>query len=102
MYKDDLQTKLAPYTQEAAEHLAVDLQKLGGKLREHMSEAQEQMEKYGLELQTMMEQNAEDVRARVTAYTRKLKKRLNKDTQEIKRWVKQRGVHWRLTGNSVQ
>lgn len=91
MYKDDLETKLAPYTQEAAERMAIDLQKMGDKLREHMSEAREQMEKYSVELQTMMEQNADDVRARVSAYNRKLKKRLTKDTEAIKRWVRATG-----------
>lgn len=91
MYRDDLQTKLAPYTQDAAERLAKDLQNLADKLRGHMIEARKQMEIYSTELQTMMEQNADDVRARVFTYTRKIKKRLNKDTQDIKRWVKQGG-----------
>lgn len=85
IYKDDLQTKLGPYTQEAGERLGTDLQKLFDKLRDHMIDGREQMEKYSLELTTMMEQNADDVRVRVTAYTRKLKKRLSKDTEEIKR-----------------
>uniref|UniRef100_A0A8C9X6W8 Apolipoprotein Ea n=1 Tax=Sander lucioperca TaxID=283035 RepID=A0A8C9X6W8_SANLU len=87
MYKDDLQTKLAPFTQDAAETLGKDLQELFNRLGDHMSQAREQMEKYAQELQTMMELNADDVSVRISAYTRKLKKRLNKDTQDIKRVV---------------
>jgi len=87
VYKDDLQTRVAPYTQEAAERLGKDLQLLVDKLRDRLTEAREQMDKYSQELKTVMEQNVDDVTVRVSAYTRKLKKRLNKDTQEIKRHV---------------
>lgn len=85
MYKEDVQTKLAPYTQEAAERFSTDMQKMTTRLHDHMTSARDQMTKYSSELQTMMEQNADDVRARVATYTRKLKKRLMKDTEEIKR-----------------
>ena len=92
VYRQDMQTKLAPYTQEAAQRLGDDLEWLGKKLRIHMEDGREQMEKYSAELQTMMEQNADDVRVRVSAYTRKMKKRLNKDAQEIKTWVVYSGL----------
>lgn len=98
MYKDDLEIKLAPYTQESAERLGMELQKLFSKLQEHMLSGREQMLKYSEELQTMMEQNTDDVKVRVSAYTRKMKKRLNKDTQEIKRWVKSTGAEQRSPG----
>lgn len=82
MYTEALRTKLAPYTQE---RLTKDLQKLGDKLREHLSDAGAQMQKYRLELQAMMEQNIDDVSVKFSTYSRKLRKRLGKDTQEIKR-----------------
>lgn len=85
MYKDDLQTKLTPYTQQAAERFGKDLQLLAERLGGHMTDAREQMENYLQELQTMVEQNADDVKARVSTYTRKLRKRLQKDTQDIQR-----------------
>lgn len=84
-YKQDVETKLAPFAQESAERWNRDLEHLTARLRDHMTEAQEQMDKYAQELQTMMEQNADDVRTRLNSYTRKMKKRLNKDTQDIKR-----------------
>ncbi|XP_060949370.1 apolipoprotein Ea [Limanda limanda] len=87
VYRQDMQTKLAPITQEAAERLGDDLDWLSKKLRVHMDDGREQMEKYSVELQTMLEQNAEDVRVRVSAYTRKMKKRINKDAEEIKSQV---------------
>ncbi|KAG7219423.1 hypothetical protein INR49_009257 [Caranx melampygus] len=60
----------------------------GDKLQERVGVVREQVEKYSQELQTMMEQNVDDVRVRVSTYTRKMKKkRLNKDTEEIKRHV---------------
>ncbi|XP_027891043.1 apolipoprotein Ea [Xiphophorus couchianus] len=87
LYRDDMQTKLAPYTHEAAERFGKDLQLLVDRLRGHMTDARGQMENYLQEFQTMMEQNADDVKARVSTYTRKLKKRLQKDTQDIQRHV---------------
>ncbi|KAI4818198.1 hypothetical protein KUCAC02_011552 [Chaenocephalus aceratus] len=83
-YREDLKTKLGPYTLEAAGTLGRDLQRTFGKLDWHLLEAREQMKKYRLELTTMMEQNTDDVMVRVSAYSRKLKKRLNKDTESIK------------------
>ncbi|XP_033950927.1 apolipoprotein Ea [Pseudochaenichthys georgianus] len=88
-YREDLKTKLGPFTLEAAGSLGRDLQRTFGKLDWHLLEAREQMKKYRLELTTMMEQNTDDVRVRVSAYSRKLKKRLNKDTQSIKRTVEE-------------
>lgn len=89
IYKEDVQTKLAPYTQEAVERFSTDMQKMTNRLHDNMISARDQMAKYSTELQTMMEQNADDVRARVATYTRKMKKRLMKDTEEIKRWVRE-------------
>ncbi|XP_034017415.1 apolipoprotein Ea [Thalassophryne amazonica] len=85
MYRDDLQTKLAPYTQAAGERMSEDLKQLYLKVQDHMNNAKNQMANYGQELQSMVEQNTEDFNARVSTYTRKLKKRLNKDMQEIKK-----------------
>ncbi|XP_061597230.1 apolipoprotein Eb-like [Cololabis saira] len=87
MYKDDLHTKLAPYTQEATERLGRDLQRMAGKLGEHMTDARQQMDLYGQELRTMVELNTDDVRNRLSAYSRKLNKRILKDTEEMKRVV---------------
>uniref|UniRef100_A0AAV2K4D1 Uncharacterized protein n=1 Tax=Knipowitschia caucasica TaxID=637954 RepID=A0AAV2K4D1_KNICA len=84
-YRDDMETKLAPVAQEAAQKLGRDLDQLGSRLQEQMQEAREQLDKYAEELQTMMEQNVDDVKTRLSTYTRKMKKRLNKDTHEIKR-----------------
>ena len=85
MYKDDLHTKVAPYTQEAAERLGQDLQLMANKLGDHMAEARQQMNTYAQELQTMVELNVDDVKNRVSIYTRKLNKRLLKDTEDMKR-----------------
>lgn len=88
MYKEDIETKLTPYTHEAAERFSTDMQKMTNRLHEHMTSARDQMTRYSSELHTMVEQNADDVKARVATYTRKLKKRLTKDSEEIKRWVR--------------
>ncbi|KAK2910014.1 hypothetical protein Q8A73_007729 [Channa argus] len=83
VYRDEIQTKLTPYTDPSTGQLSQDLQLLADKLQKDMLDAKERSTEYLGELKTMMEQNSDDVRNRINAYTNKLKKRLNKDTEEI-------------------
>lgn len=87
MYKDDLNSKLAPYAQETAKKFNEDVQLLANKLRTHMEDAKDRVNEYTEELRTIMEQNADEVKNRVNTYAKKLKKRFNKDVQEINKWV---------------
>nr|ACF21982.1 apolipoprotein E [Oplegnathus fasciatus] len=86
-YRDDIQTKLTPYTESSTGQLSQDLQLLANKLQKDMLDAKERSTEYLGELKTMMEQNTDDVRNRISTYTHKLKKRLNKDTEEIRNTV---------------
>ncbi|KAK2844832.1 hypothetical protein Q5P01_011491 [Channa striata] len=83
VYRDEIQTKLTPYTDPSTGQLSQDLQLLADKLQKDMLEAKERSTEYLGELKTMMEQNSDDVQNRINAYANKLKKRLNKDTEEI-------------------
>ncbi|KAM9738482.1 apolipoprotein Ea [Menidia menidia] len=83
-YRDDVQTKLAPLSLEAAERLQGDLQLLAGRLRGHVAEAGQQVASYGQELQALVD---DSVRLPLETYSRKLAKRLQKDVQEISRRV---------------
>lgn len=83
-YRDDIQTKLVPYTETSTGQLSQDLQLLVNKLQKDMLDAKERSTEYLGELKTMMELNSDDVHGRITAYTNKLKKRLNKDAEEIR------------------
>ncbi|MGH0189459.1 UNVERIFIED_CONTAM: hypothetical protein FKN15_035876 [Acipenser sinensis] len=85
IYADDLQNKLAPFTQDAAAKFGRDVAALRGKLQGDMDEVKGKMAQYAEELRLMVGQNAEEVRSRISMYTRKLKKRLNKDTEELRR-----------------
>merc|ERR1712035_93799 len=86
-YRDDIQTKLRPYTETSANQLTEDLQLLISKLQKDMVDAKERSTEYLGELKTMMEQNSDDVRGRISTYTNKLRKRLTKDTEEIRNTV---------------
>ncbi|XP_057684309.1 apolipoprotein Ea isoform X2 [Corythoichthys intestinalis] len=86
-YRSDLETKLAPYTRETIGRLSGDLQGVAELLRERVNNAREQMDNYGQELRTMVEQNTDDVRLRVSTYVRKMKKRLNKEAADIQNQV---------------
>nr|XP_057903177.1 apolipoprotein Ea isoform X2 [Doryrhamphus excisus]XP_057903178.1 apolipoprotein Ea isoform X2 [Doryrhamphus excisus]XP_057903179.1 apolipoprotein Ea isoform X2 [Doryrhamphus excisus]XP_057903180.1 apolipoprotein Ea isoform X2 [Doryrhamphus excisus] len=86
-YREDLEIKLAPYTQETAKRLGSELRGLAEHLYDHMIMYRDQMETYSQELNTLVKQNADDIRLKVSAYTRKMKKRLSKDTMEIKTHV---------------
>ncbi|XP_077599808.1 apolipoprotein Ea [Stigmatopora nigra] len=83
VYRSDLETKLAPYTKQAIGRLGGDLQGMAEIVSERMNNVREQMDKYGQELRTMVEQNSDDVRVRAATYVRKMKKRLNKEATEI-------------------
>ncbi|KAL7394301.1 hypothetical protein ABVT39_023839 [Epinephelus coioides] len=86
-YRDELQTKLAPYTDASTGQLSQDLQLLANRLQKDMVDAKDRSTEYLGELKTMVEQNSDDVHGRITTYTNKLKKRLNKDTEEIRNTV---------------
>lgn len=84
-YKEGIQTKLRPYTETTTDQLSQDLQLMVNKLQKDMLDAKERSTEYLGELKTMAEQNSGDVRSRINTYTHKLKKRLNKDSQEIRK-----------------
>lgn len=84
-YKDDIQTKLAPYTDSSSGQLSQDMQLLFNKLQKDMTDAKVRSTEYLGELKSMMEQNSDDIRSRMSTYTNKLRKRLNKDAEEIRK-----------------
>lgn len=84
-YRDDIQTKMMPLTETSAGLMSQDLQLLVNRLQRDMLDAKERSTDYLGELKTMMEQNSDDVRSRISTYTNKLRKRLNKDTEEIRK-----------------
>ncbi|XP_054620152.1 apolipoprotein Ea isoform X2 [Dunckerocampus dactyliophorus] len=87
VYRGELESKLAPYTQETAKRLGNELRGLAEHLYDHMIMYRDQMEAYTQDLNTLVKQNADDIRLKVSAYTRKMKKRLSKDTMDIKTHV---------------
>lgn len=84
-YRDDVQTKMMPLTETSAGLMSQDLQLLINRLQRDMLDAKERSADYLGELKTMMEQNSDDVRSRINTYSNKLRKRLNKDTEEIRK-----------------
>lgn len=81
-YRDDITAKLGPYS---TGQLTEDMQLLGTRLHGDMLDAKQRSSQYLEEVKSLVEQNVEDVQARLGTYTRKLKKRLNKDTEEIRK-----------------
>lgn len=92
-YKDEVQTKVAPYAETSSGQLSQDMQLLFTKLQKDMTDAKERSTEYLGELKALMEQNSDDVRSRMSTYTNKLKKRLNKDAEEIHKSVRPRIPH---------
>jgi len=87
VYKEEIDTKIAPYAETSAAQLTEDFQLLANRLQKDMVDAKERSTEYLGEIKSMMEQNTDDVRNRLNSYTHKLKKRLNKDTEEIRNTV---------------
>lgn len=83
-YREDIQTKLAPYTDSSSSQMSQDMQLLFNRLQKDMTEAKDRSTEYLRELKSMVEQNSDDARSRMRTYTNKLKKRLEKDTKEIR------------------
>lgn len=86
-YKEDIQTKMRPFTDLSTDQMTQDLILLGNRLQKDMLEAKDRSIEYLGELKTMVEQNSGDVHGRISTYTNKLRKRLNKDTEEIRKYV---------------
>lgn len=84
-YREDIHTKIIPYSETSTSQLTQDLQLLANKLEKDMLDAKDRSTEYLGELKAMVEQNSDDVRNRVSAYTNKLRKRLIKDTEEIRK-----------------
>ncbi|TWW53431.1 Apolipoprotein Eb [Takifugu flavidus] len=82
-YKDEVQSRVAPYTESSSGQLSQDMQLLFNKLQKDMTDAKVRSTDYLGELKALMEQNSDDVRDRMSTYTNKLKKRLNKDAEQI-------------------
>ncbi|XP_068179493.1 apolipoprotein Eb [Antennarius striatus] len=86
-YRDDIQTKLRPYTDGTTGQMSQDLQLLANRLNKDMLDAKERSIEYLNEVKTMMTQNTGEVHDRISTYSTKLRKRLNKDTEEIRNTV---------------
>lgn len=84
-YRDDINTKLGPFADDTTGQLTQDLQLLSTRLHSDMLNAKQRSGQYLEEMKSLVEQNMEDVHTRLSTYTRKLKKRLNKDTEEIRK-----------------
>lgn len=84
-YREDIHTKIIPYSETSTSQLTQELQLLANKLEKDMLDAKDRSTEYLGELKAMVEQNSDDVRNRVSAYTNKLRKRLIKDTEEIRK-----------------
>ena len=84
-YRADVEAKLAPYAQDTAGQISQELQLLTDRLQKDMMDAKERSTQYMGELRAMMDQSTDDVRNRVNTYVRKLKKRLTKDKEEIRK-----------------
>lgn len=82
-YREDIQTKLVPYTDISSGQLTQDMQLLFNRLQKDMTEAKDRSTEYLQELKSLMAQNGNDARNRMSTYTSKLRKRLDKDTKEI-------------------
>lgn len=89
-YKDEVQSRVAPYTEGSSGQLSQDMQLLFNKLQKDMTDAKVRSTEYLGELKALMEQNSDDVRGRMSTYTNKLKKRLNKDAEQIHKSVRRR------------
>lgn len=87
-YREDIQNKLAPYTESSTGQLSQDMQLLFNRLQKDMTDAKERSTAYVRELKSLIDQNGDDARNRMRTYTSKLKKRLDKDTEEIRKWVR--------------
>lgn len=83
-YREDIQNKLAPYTESSTGQLSQDMQLLFNRLQKDMTEAKERSTAYVRELKSLIDQNGDDARNRMRTYTTKLRKRLDKDTEEIR------------------
>lgn len=84
-YREDIQNKLAPYTESSTGQLSQDMQLLFNRLQKDMTDAKERSTAYVRELKSLIDQNGDDARNRMRTYTSKLKKRLDKDTEEIRK-----------------
>lgn len=82
--RDDIQNKMRPYTDASTGQVSHDLQLLFSRLQHDMLDAKERSTEYLSELKAMVEQNTEDLNSRINTYANKLKKRVNKDTAEIR------------------
>uniref|UniRef100_A0A8C5ELB8 Apolipoprotein Eb-like n=1 Tax=Gouania willdenowi TaxID=441366 RepID=A0A8C5ELB8_GOUWI len=74
VYKDDIQTKLTPFTEASVGKLSQDLTLLFEKLRRDMVDAKDRNVVYLGELKSMLEHNSDDVHGRITTYSNKLRK----------------------------
>lgn len=83
-YREDIQNKLAPYTESSTGQLSQDMQLLFNRLQTDMTEAKERSTAYVRELKSLIDQNGDDARNRMRTYIIKLRKRLDKDTEQIR------------------
>ncbi|XP_029959175.1 apolipoprotein Eb [Salarias fasciatus] len=84
VYRDDIQNKLAPFTQTSASQMTEDMTLLFDKLQRDMIEAKDRQLEYLGEFKGMVETNTDDIRNKITTFTNKLSKRLRKDASEIR------------------
>lgn len=86
-YKNNIQTKLVPYTETSTAQLSQDVQLLINRLQKDMLDAKDRGTEYHSELQAMVDHNTGDLESRMNNFIHKLQKRLNKDIEEIRNTV---------------
>lgn len=84
-YKNNIQTKLVPYTETSTAQLSQDVQLLINRLQKDMLDAKERGTEYHSELQAIVDHNTGDLESRINTFIHKLQKRLNKDIEEIRK-----------------
>lgn len=84
-YKDSFEAKIRPLTETSPTQMAQDMQLLVDRLGRDLQEGKERSLVYIEEMRSMVNQNTGNIQNRMEGYLRKLKKRLNTDTEEIRK-----------------
>lgn len=84
-YKDDTEAKIRSLTETSSTQMAVDLQLLVQRLGKDLEDGKERGIMYLTEMKDMV--NTGNIQNRMEGYLRKLKKRVQADTEEIRKWV---------------
>lgn len=83
-YKDDFQTKIRSFTEGPTAQMTEDMQLLVDRLSRDLESGKEHGIQYLMDMQAVVEQNADSVQSRMQGYLKRLKRRLHVDTEEIR------------------